>query len=239
MQKETYRYADGAVECEGLIVRKANLQLPAPVVVVCHHWSGRDALMDQRAEEVAQLGYIALAADLYGNHRTSQDREVCASMMNPFMAGRAMLRERLRATVSAAARMPGADGRKIVVMGFCFGGLCALDAARAGLPGVVGVASFHGLFTPPELGAQKPINARVLALHGFDDPLAPPDALRKFTVELNDAKARWEIDAYGQTVHAFTNPAANDKAAGMAFDPVICARSFARLEGFLKECFAA
>lgn len=220
-------------------MRKANLQLPAPVVVICHHWSGRDALMDQRAEEVAHLGYIALAADLYGNHRTSQDRDVCASMMNPFMADRAMLRERLRATVSAAARIPGADGRKIVVMGFCFGGLCALDAARAGLPGVVGVASFHGLFTPPELGAQNPINARVLALHGFDDPLAPPDALHKFACELNDAKARWEIDAYGQTVHAFTNPAANDKAAGMAFDSVVCARAFARLEGFLKECFAA
>lgn len=238
MQRETYRYTDGPVTCQGLIVRKANLALPAPVVVICHHWSGRDPLMDQRAQEIAQLGYIALAADLYGDHRTSTDRDECAAMMSPFMADRAMLRERLRATVAAAQRIPGADGSRIVVMGFCFGGLCALDCARAVLPGVVGVASFHGLFTPPAIGEQKPIKARVLALHGFDDPLAPPDALRGLSRELTAAGAHWEVDAYGGTVHAFTNPAADDRAAGMAFDGVITARAFLRLEGFLKECFA-
>lgn len=238
MQHEIYRYSCGDLPSEGFVARKAGIALPAPVVVICHHWSGRDALMDQRADEIAAMGYIAFAADLYGRHQTSTDRDTCASLMNPFIADRAMLRERLRATVAAAARIPGADGRRIVVIGFCFGGLCALDCARAALPGVVGVASFHGLFSPPNLGAQQPISARVLALHGFDDPLAPPDAMLALTKELNAAGAKWEVDAYGNTVHAFTNPAANARADGMAFDATICARAFTRLEGFLKECFA-
>ncbi len=238
MQHEIYKYACGDLPCEGFVARKAALDLPAPVVVICHHWSGRDALMDQRTKEVAAMGYIAFAADLYGRHQIGTESESCAALMNPFIADRAMLRERLRATVAAAQRIPGADGKKIVVMGFCFGGLCALDCARAGIPGVIGVAAFHGLFTAPNLGPQQPITARVLAMHGFDDPLAPPDAMLALTKEMTSAGARWEIDVYGNTVRAFTNPAAQDKASGMNFDATTCARAFTRLEGFLKECFA-
>lgn len=238
MQQEIYKYSHGDLPCEGLIVRKPNLTLPAPVVVICHHWNGRDALMDSHAERIAQLGYISLAADIYGQHETSTDRERCAALMNPFVEDRAMLRERLRATIAAAQRIPGADGKRIVVIGFCFGGLCALDAARACLPGVIGVASFHGLLNPPNIGKQISITAKVLVLHGYDDPMANPDSLIAFNNEMTAANAHWEVDAYGNTVHAFTNPNAQDRAAGMAFDATISNRAFSRLESFLRECFA-
>lgn len=238
MQHEIYKYSHGDIPCEGLVAREANLILPAPVVIICHHWNGRDELMDSHAERIARLGYIGFAADLYGRHQTSTARDQCAAMMTPFVEDRAMLRERLRATVAAAQRISGADGKRIVVIGFCFGGLCALDAARACVPGVVGVAAFHGLFTAPNIGPQQPITAKVLAMHGYDDPMATPDAMIGFTSEMTGAGAHWELDAYGKTVHAFTNPHAQDRSAGTAFDPTISHRAFTRLESFLRECFA-
>lgn len=238
MQREIYKYTNGSVACEGLVVRQASLSLPAPVVVLFHHWCGRDALMDSNAERIAKMGWIAFAADLYGGHKTAIERDACAALMNPFVADRAMLHDRLGETVAAAQRIPGADGRKIVVIGYCFGGLCAFDCARANLPGVLGVAGFHGLFAPPNLCKQTPISARVLALHGYDDPMATPDSVLAFATEMTAAGARWEIDAYGQTVHAFTNPQALDRAAGIHYDELACNRAYARLESFLKECFA-
>ena len=238
MHHEIYKYSHGELPCEGFVARLANTVQPAPVVVVCHAWGGRDAFAHEQAERIARMGYLGFAADIYGNHATANEPAGCSALMSPLMQDRALLRERLRATIAAAQRIPGADGRRIVVIGFCFGGLCALDCARAALPGVIGVAAFHGLFTPPNIGPQQPITARVLAMHGFDDPMATPDAMLALTKELTAAGARWGIDAYGNTVHAFTNPAANDKSNGMAFDPITCARAFARLDGFLKECFA-
>ena len=238
MQREIYKYTHDATPCEGLVVRQASATQPTPVVVVCPAWGGRDDFVDAQAERIASLGYLGFAADIYGNHATATEREKCAALMTPLMQDRALLRERLRATVAAAQRIPGANGKRIVVIGFCFGGLCALDAARAGLPGVVGVASFHGLFTPPNIGAQQPISAKVLALHGYDDPMVTPDAVRALCMELTAARASWEVNAYGNTMHAFTNPQANDATAGTVFDATANARSFARLESFLRECFA-
>jgi len=237
MHTETYLYSDGDQRCEGLVVREAALALPAPVVVICHPWWGRDALMDSHAQRMARLGYIGFAADIYGGHKVAQTPDEASSLMSAFTNDRAKLRQRLRAIVSAARRIPGADGQKVVVIGFCFGGLCAFDVARDGCDGVVGVAGFHALFAPPQVGEQKRITARVLALHGYADPMATPDAMVAFAKEMTDAGAHWEIDAYGNTVHAFTNPAANDRAQGMGYDERIANRAFTRLESFLRECF--
>ncbi|MSR70322.1 MAG: hypothetical protein EXS17_08270 [Phycisphaerales bacterium] len=238
MHHEIFKYSHGDLACEGLIARLANTIQPAPVVVICHAWGGRDAFAQEQAERVARMGYLGFAADIYGNHATATESAACAALMNPLMQDRALLRERLRATVAAAQRIPGADGKRIVVMGFCFGGLCALDCARAAFDGVVGVASFHGLFVAPNIAPQQPITARVLAMHGYDDPMATPDAMLGLAKELTAAGARWEIDAYGKTMHAFTNPQANDPAFGTQFDALANARSFARLESFLRECLA-
>ncbi|MSR28423.1 MAG: dienelactone hydrolase family protein [Phycisphaerales bacterium] len=238
IQQEVFKYADGSTQCEGLVCRQANLAQPSPVVVICPHWNGRDALMDENAMRVARMGTIGFAADIYGGHATATERDACAALMTPFVENRGKLRERLRATIAAAQRIPGADGRRIVVIGFCFGGLCALDCARAGFPGVIGAVSFHGLFTPPNLGTQGKIDARVLALHGWDDPMAAPDSVRALTKELTEAGARWELDAYGNVAHGFSNPSAQDRANGIFYDAIACARSWSRLESFIAECVA-
>lgn len=238
MHHEIYKYSHAELACEGLVARLANAIQPAPVVVICHAWGGRDAFAQEQAERVARLGYLGFAADIYGNHSTATERDACAALMNPLMQDRTLLRERLRATIAAAQRIPGADGKRIVVIGFCFGGLCALDCARANFDGVVGVAAFHGLFIAPNIGPQQSIKARVLAMHGYDDPMATPDAMLALANELTAAGARWEIDAYGKTMHAFTNPQANDPSFGTQFDAIANARAFTRLESFLRECFA-
>ncbi len=238
MHHEIYKYSHAELSCEGVIARLSSAIQPTPVVVICPAWHGRDLFAQEQAERIARLGYLGFAADIYGNHATATAHDACAALMNPLMQDRALLRERLRATIAAAQRIPGADGKRIVVIGFCFGGLCALDCARAGFEGVVGVASFHALLTPPNLAPQRPMTARVLAMQGYDDPMATPDAMSCLAKELTAAGAHWEIDAYGKTMHAFTNPQANDPTAGKQFDATANARSFTRLESFLAECFA-
>jgi len=123
------------------------------------------------------------------------------------------------------------------VIGYCFGGLCALDVARANAPGVRGVVSLHGIFAAPNLGPQPEIAPSVLVLHGWDDPLAPPQDVVMLAEELTAAKADWQLHAYGHAMHSFTNPNAAFPERGMAYDAKAAARSWASVEAFLAEVF--
>ena len=149
-----------------------------------------------------------------------------------------MLRRRLLAAVNTVKHLPMADGHRIGAIGFCFGGLCALDIARAAPAGVRGVVAFHGLFTPPpadQVGPQGKITAGVLALHGYDDPMCPPDAVVGLASELTKAGADWEIDMFGHTSHAFTNPVANDPGRGLMYKKRTSDRAFAKMRTFFGE----
>jgi dienelactone hydrolase len=129
---------------------------------------------------------------------------------------------------------PEVDPRRIAAMGFCFGGLCVLDLARSGAD-LRGVVSFHGLLTPPEPHPQYTILAKVLVLHGFDDPMAPPEQVVALGLELTEAGADWQIHAYGNTLHAFTNPRANDPGFGTVYNETADRRSWRSLREFLAE----
>ena len=155
------------------------------------------------------------------------------ALMTPFMQDRRRLLTRLTAGLTVAQGMPIVDSQRIAVMGFCFGGLCALDFARANSD-VRGVASFHGLLKPSGFTEPK-IRAKVLILHGYDDPLAPPEDVLAIASELTAAGADWQLHAYGHTVHAFTNPKANDRAGGKQYDEAADRRSWHALEEFLAE----
>jgi dienelactone hydrolase len=144
-----------------------------------------------------------------------------------------LLRRRLLAGLAAAKALPIVDAKRIAVIGFCFGGLCALDFARANAD-VRGVVSIHGLLKPSGLTEPK-IAPRVLMLHGYDDPLAPPEDVLAVAREFTAAGADWQLHAYGDTVHAFTNPSANDRAGGMQYDEAADRRSWHALEEFLGE----
>jgi dienelactone hydrolase len=144
-----------------------------------------------------------------------------------------MLLQRLKAGLAAAQAIPSIDARRIAVMGFCFGGLCALDLARADAD-IRAAVSFHGLLKPSGLTEPK-VRARVLMMHGFDDPLAPPDDVLAVAREFTAAGADWQLHAYGHTVHAFTNPAAHNRGGGLQYDEAAHRRSWHTLEEFLSE----
>ncbi|HNU20621.1 MAG TPA: dienelactone hydrolase family protein, partial [Hydrogenophilus thermoluteolus] len=142
-----------------------------------------------------------------------------------------------QAAIHALAMQPEVDPEKVAAIGFCFGGLSVLDLARVGAP-VKGVVSFHGLFTPPGNTTDNKITAKVLALHGWDDPMAKPDAVLAFAKEMTDAGADWQLHAYGHTMHAFTNPEANDPDFGTVYNAKADARSWQAMQNFLAELFA-
>ncbi len=157
--------------------------------------------------------------------------------MGDLKSDRAALRDMLLAIVDLAEGQEAIDANKLAVIGYCFGGLCALDVARAGAD-IAGVASFHGLFDPSGLAA-LPITARVLAMHGWDDPMVPPDAVVALAKELSEAGADWQIHAYGHTGHGFTNPNAGKMGiAGVAFQDAAARRSWSALEDYLAEVLA-
>src|SRR3546814_6319551 len=154
--------------------------------------------------------------------------------MNPLMADRAGLQSRLLHWVDVVRALPEVDGDRIAAMGFCFGGLCALDLARTGVD-VRGVASFHGLLGAPGNREGTSIKSRVIAFHGWDDPMAPPDHVTALGEELTRAGADWQIHAFGGTMHAFTNPRAADPESGLLYNPVAANRAWASFEGRTEE----
>lgn len=208
-----------------------------PAVLISHAWAGRTENEAGFADKLAKLGYAGFALDLYGKGVTGSSNEENTKLMTPFMQDRAMLQARLQAVVDTVRDQPEVDPRKIVMMGFCFGGLCALDLARTGAD-IQGAASFHGLFKPPGNTDGKEIRAKVVAYHGWDDPMVPPEDVVALGKELTRAKADWQIHAYGGTMHAFTHPEANDPAFGTVYNKTSADRSWESFTAFLRECFA-
>jgi dienelactone hydrolase len=208
-----------------------------PVVLVVHAWRGHEESVRAEARALAEQSFIGFAVDMYGAGKLGTTNDECSALMTPFMQDRALLKRRLDAAFTAARSIPGADPTRLGAMGFCFGGLCVLDAARHGMAGLRGVAAFHALFTPLPATPTGDITAKVLALHGYDDPMATPEQLLAFAAEMGARHADWEVCAYGGTVHAFTNPEANNAAFGTVYQRRADQRARARARDFWLECF--
>ncbi len=177
-------------------------------------------------------------ADLYGAEHRGCDREVGAQQMRRISANRAQLRKRLLALLEVV-RARGEVGAGMVCAGFCFGGLCALDVARSGEE-VAGCASFHGIFDPPPVLKTEPIKAKVIAFHGWDDPMVPPAKVVALGNELTKARADWQILALGNTRHAFTNPGADALPnPAVAYNRVSNDRAWRAFDDFVDELFGA
>jgi dienelactone hydrolase len=233
MREQLIEYRDGETICEGFFCYDESQPAPRPTVLINHSGVGRNDFFDRKARRLAWSGYACLVLDNYGKGKRGGAPELNAALMAPFMSDRALLRRRLLAGLAAARALPIVDAKRIAVIGFCFGGLCALDFARANAD-VRGVVSIHGLLKPSGLTEPK-ITARVLMLHGYDDPLAPPDDVLAVAKEFTAAGADWQLHAYGHTAHAFTNPSANDRAGGLQYDEAADRRSWHALEEFLGE----
>lgn len=207
---------------------------PRPVVLVAPTWAGRTAFEGDKARMLAELGYVGFAIDMYGAGIVGNGVEECSALMTPVASDRGLLQARIGTALDAARAQPEVLDQPAGAMGFCFGGLCVLDLARS-RDDVAGVVSFHGLLGAPENISTPRVSAKVLVLHGYDDPMADPDAMRAFCDEMTAAGCDWQLHAYGQTQHAFTNPNANDPNMGTVYNPVVAERAFASMRAFFSE----
>jgi dienelactone hydrolase len=235
---EPVEYRHGGVVLEGILARDERLAGRRPGVLIAHAWGGRDEFVVGRARAFAGLGYAGFALDMYGKGVRGGSPEENARLMQPLLDDRALLRGRIGAALETLQRIDVVDPERIAAIGFCFGGLCALDLARGGAD-LRGVISVHGLLHPAEGLAGGAIRARVLALHGHDDPLVPPDQVLAFEREMTAAGADWQVHVYGRTRHAFTNPAANDPGRGTVYDERADRRSWRTIVAFLEENFSS
>ena len=230
-------YQDGTTLLEAYVALPAVQNKKLPAVMICHAWSGRSQFECDKADQLAAMGYIGIALDNYGKGIHGKNNEENNALMMPFLQDRTKLRRRLTAGLDAVRAIELVDNTRIGAIGFCFGGLCALDLARSGAD-LAAVVSFHGLFNAPENLTANSIKARILALHGHDDPMAPPAKVLELEQELTNAGADWQIHVYGKTMHAFTNPAANAPALGMAYNSVAATRSWTSMQNFFGEIFS-
>lgn len=209
-----------------------------PTVLVLHGMEGRSDTQLEFARRLTDWGYQAIAVDLFGEDVSRGGMESTTAAMTGFVADRAALARRLTAVWQTLTAAPQVDAGRVAAIGFCFGGLCVLDLARAGHP-LAGVASFHGLLTAPPGEGASHVTAKVMVLHGWDDPYAPPDDVVALGREFSGRGIDWQLHAYGDTMHAFMAPWADDPARGVLYSESAAARAWMSLGHFLGECFGS
>lgn len=236
MITRTMDYEDGSRLLEGYLAYH-DTGKPKPAVLVAHDWSGRREFACTAAEKIADMGYVGFALDMYGKGIVGADgdAEKNGALMSPFAKDRALLRRRINAALNTVRQLPQVDATRVAAMGYCFGGMCVLELARSGAD-VRGVISVHGIFMPGNVANEK-ITAKVLCLHGHDDPMVPPEQVLAFETEMTQAGVDWQIHVYGGTMHAFTNPKANNPDFGTVYKETAANRAYRSIADFLSEIF--
>lgn len=237
MVQQQMTYKQGDTPLEGYLVYDDAIQGQRPGVVVVHDWSGLGDYARMRADMLAQLGYVALAIDIYGAGVRPATQEDRAKEAGKYRADVALMRARAAAGFEQLRLQKSVDPSRIAAIGYCFGGGVALEMARSGLP-LAGVVSFHGSLATPNPSDAKNIRGKILVLHGADDPYVPGDAVASFQEEMRNAGADWQMVSYGGAVHSFTQKAAgNDNSKGAAYNENADRRSWQAMKTFFDEIF--
>jgi dienelactone hydrolase len=208
IREETVNYSLDTVKMNGFIAYDANLEGKRPVVLVVHEWWGLNDYPRMRAKQLAQLGYFAMAVDMFGNGKTVDNPTDAQAMVMPYYRNPEMAYDRLMAAARELKSYPQADTSKIAAIGYCFGGGMVLNAARMGA-NLDGVVSFHGslLGTPARKDLLK---ANILVCHGDADPFVPGNEVQAFKKSMDSIQANYTFNAYPGALHAFTNPGATE-----------------------------
>jgi dienelactone hydrolase len=237
--EKTIEYRQGDTVLEGYLVYDGSGPAKKPGIVVFHQWKGITDYEKRRAEQLAGLGYVAFAADIYGKGIRPSDPKAAGAEAGKYRANRALFRARTQAALAALRQQPNVQPEKIAAIGYCFGGGAALELARSGAD-VLGVVSFHGSLTTPTPKDAKNIRGKVLVLHGAEDPNSPRADVLALEDELTGGGVDWQVVLYSGAVHAFTQPdAGNDKSKGSAYDARADRRSWQAMKEFLDELFGA
>lgn len=235
IKTEKIVYEKNGVKMEGFLAYNDKIKKPAPGVVVFADWMGAGEYTHKRATQLAELGYVAFAADVYGMGNNPKDGAAAAALAGKFKADRKLLRERAQAALETLSSQKQVNKDMLAATGYCFGGTTALELGRDGAP-LKGIVSFHGgLSTDMKAKTMSP---KILILHGGDDPYVPSSEVSEFQKEMRDAKADWQFVTYGNTVHSFTQvEAGNDNSKGAAYNESSDKRSWEEMKRFFKDIF--
>ena len=235
---ETILYQDpeSALTLEGVISWDDTVQQQRPGILVAPTFKGQSAFENEKTVALAEMGYVGFAIDVYGQGRRASAPEEARQLMEELNQDRPLLLRRMELALQTLQEHDKVDRTRVGALGFCFGGKCVLDLARSGAD-LRGVVSFHGVYDPPGIAHTDPIRASVLVLHGWEDPLSPPEQTVALAQELTERQADWHIHAYGHTGHAFTNPAAQAPDDGMFYQEQSNRRSWIAMTHFWKEVF--
>lgn len=237
MKEEILKYdVDGTV-CEGYIVYDETISGQRPAVLVAHAWRGQDDFAREKAKALANLGYIGFAIDMFGNKKNATNDDEAGQLITPLYVDRQLLQRRVITAFQTLSKHPQVNPSRIGAIGFCFGGLTVIELFRSGTP-VKSVVSFHGILGhegAKTLPLAKNIKGSILILHGYEDPLVKQSDIASTQKEFNDAKLDWEMNIYGMTSHAFTNPIANDVKKGLIYNKKTADRAWLAMKKFLEE----
>ncbi|MBD3237845.1 MAG: dienelactone hydrolase family protein [Candidatus Eisenbacteria bacterium] len=234
-QTVTYEHQDTVLE--GHLVFDDAWKEPRPGVLVVHQWMGLSENERMRAQMLAELGYVALAADVYGQGVRPANTAEAGAQASLYRRDRTLFRGRLRAALARLRATPRVDDARVAAIGYCFGGGGVLELARSGAP-LSGVVSFHGNLDTPDPGDAQQIAGKVLVCHGAADPHVSDEALLGFVDEMEAADIDYQIILYGGAVHAFTQKdAGDDPSGGVAYDAAADRRSWRHMQLFFREIF--
>ena len=233
-QLKPIKYKDGTQVLNGFEIQPSKKNQQKPGILILPAWLGIDKLSKDTAENLSKLGYYAFVADIYGEGNYPKDYKEAGKNAGFYKTNFNDYQKRIALALEQLI-LSGANPDNIVVIGYCFGGTGALEAARGDL-NVKGVVSFHGGLGRDAKRAVEPITAKVLVCHGADDPYESKEEITAFQQEMRDTKADWQMIYYANAVHSFTNPeSGNDNSKGAAYNEIAAKRSWEHLKIFLDE----
>jgi len=237
IRTQDVEYTQGGIVLEGYLAYDDGIKGKRPGVLVVHEWTGLGPYAKMRCDQLAKLGYIAFAADIYGKGVRPKTHEEAGKVAGMYVKDRALMRARVKAGLAELLKNDLVDQARVAAIGYCFGGAAVLELARSGAD-IAGVVTFHGMLANPDPSNARNIKARVLVQHGADDPFIDQKQVDAFIDEMRKTKADWRMDIYGGAVHSFTVPdAGNDPSKGMAYNESADRRSWQAMRDFFGEIF--
>lgn len=236
---QTVEYKDGDTTFEGYVAYDDSTADKRPGVLVFHDWMGVGDHTREVCQQLAKLGAVAFAADVYGKGTRPADAKLASAEAGKYKADRQLLRQRGNLGLAQLRQQPQVDGAKLAAIGFCFGGTTAIELARSGAE-LAGVVSFHGSLDSPNPADGKNIKAKVLVLHGAEDPFVKKEDIEAMAKEFTAAGVDWQMHVYGNAVHSFSQKkAGTDKSKGAAYEERAARRSWEAMKDFFGELFGA
>jgi dienelactone hydrolase len=238
MKTQNLDYSDGETTLTGILAFDPDKRGRRPGVIVFHEAPGITDHPKRRIATLSDMGYVALAADMFGDGKVIMGPDAMARMQRVQQTP-GLMRRRVRAAFDALRARPEVDAARMAAIGFCFGGSCALDLARSGAE-IAGIVSFHGVLSTPTPAEAKNIKAKVLIMTGAEDPIVPPEQVAAFEDEMRQGGVKdWQVIVFGGAFHAFMNSDVPAAMAGFAYDPRADARGWRAMQNFFGEIFGA